>query len=187
MIKKLTALVIIVAVAAGGFMAYKHFSESEVSKIPLQTVLQDASDLTTQTLVITDCFEDTRGDIPLLTKNKYIVKYRGTVDAGLDLAEAEVSEDSGSIRVKIPHCTIDEQSVNVRAEDIEPMDANFAILNPDEKSVLELEKRAEARALKYAKSEESGLLAAADKNAVNIIKSLFVAAADGREIVVEFK
>lgn len=187
MVKKLTALVIIVAVAAGGFAMYRHFSESEVSKNPLQTVLQDASELTTQTLVITDCFEDTKGDIPLLTKNKYIVKYRGTVDAGLDLAEAEVSEDSNCIRVTIPHCTIDEQSVNVRAKDIEPMDANFALLNPDESAVLELEKRAEARALKYAKSEESGLLAAADQNAVNIVKSMFVAVADGREIIVEFK
>lgn len=187
MIKKLTTVLIVLVIAAGGVMAYMHFSESEVSKIPLQTVLRDASDLTTQTLVITDCFEDTKGDIPLLTKNKYIVKYRGTVDAGLDLSDAKVSEDSSCIRVTIPHCTIDEQSVNVRAKDIEPMDANFAILNPDESAVLELEKRAEARALKYAKSEESGLLAAADKNAVNIVKSLFVAVADGREIIVEFK
>lgn len=187
MVKKLTALVIIVAVAAGGFVAYRYFAQSEVSRIPLKTILQDASELTTQTLVITDCFEDSKGDIPLLTKNKYIVKYRGTVDAGLDLSEAEVSEDSSCIRVTIPHCTIDEQSVNVRAEDIDPMDANFAILNPDENAVLELEKRAEKRVLKYAKSEESGLLAAADNNAVNIIKSLFVAVADGREIVVEFK
>lgn len=187
MIKKFATLAIVAVLAAGGFVAYRYFSQSEVSRIPLKTILQDASELTTQTLVITDCFEDSKGDIPLLTKNKYIVKYRGTVDAGLDLSEAEVSEDSSCIRVTIPHCTIDEQSVNVRAEDIDPMDANFAILNPDENAVLELEKRAEKRALKYAKSEESGLLAAADKNAVNIIKSLFVAVADGREIIVEFK
>lgn len=182
------ALIAFVLISAGGLHAYRnHAAESELDSVALGALLRDFSELTTQRLVVTDVFEATKGSIPIINKQRFLVKYRATVSAGFDVSEANAEVQDGKVLVEIPHCTIDEESVNVRGSDMRLYDTNLAIFNPPAEAVIELLSEAEKQALEFAKAEDSGLLDAADENAVNIVKGLFASVAEGREIVVSFK
>ena len=89
--------------------------------------------------------------------------------------------------VTIPHCTIDEDSIKIKSDDLKIYDTGFAILNVNQDDLLEVVSEAESRAKEQANSSEYGLLDAADANATNIVRGLFENVADGREVVVEFK
>ncbi len=181
----LILLAIIVAVG-GNFIYHKYIEKNPLDSVVMEGILADAAELTVQTLSVTDIFEETTGNIPLITKNKYLVKYRATVYAGFDVSKAQAECDDEKITVKIPHCTIDEDSVNVRGKDIKAYDTNFALFSPTEKEVLSMVETAEKHALEFAQKEESGLLQAADANALNIVKGLFIGVAGGRTVEVEF-
>ena len=185
--KILIILLVVLIVIAAGHNIYNKHKQHPLDGIALAAKLQERSELTTQTLVVTDIFEESTGAIPLINKNKYLVKYKATVDAGFDVTKTEVQATEDEIIVHIPHCRIDEDSVNVRGKDIKTYDTNFAILSPSENEVLKLVSTAEKHALEYAKREDSGLLEAADANAVKLVESFFSGAADGREIRVEFE
>ena len=189
--KKLIGKIVIllaIVVLVGGFYVYpKYFEKHPLDGIAMEAMLRDCAELTTQTLVVTDVFEESTGTIPIVNKNKYLVKYRATVDAGFDVSKAEVEATESEIIVRIPHCRIVVDSVNVRGKDIKTYDTNFAIFSPSENDVLKLVEAAEKHALEYASRDESGLLEAADLNAERLVKSLFSGVAEGREIVVEFE
>ena len=185
--KKIFTLVIIVLLVAGGFFAYKYFTMPKPDDIALSVVLKDAEELTTQKIVIGDAFESTKGKIPVISKNKFLVKYSTTIEAGFDVSEVAVKETDTKVVVKIPHCTIDEESIKIKRKDIKLYDTNFAVFNVDSDAILDVIGEAEKRAKKIASSEEYGFLAAADENAIMLVRGLFENAADGREVVVEFK
>ncbi len=65
-------------------------------------------ELTTQKIIISDVFKSTKGNIPLINKNKFLVQYKTTVTAGLDVKKAKIKETDDEIRITIPHCTINE-------------------------------------------------------------------------------
>lgn len=187
-IKRIAVIVLIAVVGIGIFGAVRYYKISkEKDTTPLETVLENAADLTTQKLVITDVFECSKGKIPILTKNNFLVRYQTTVTAGFNVNEAEVEASDNKITVTIPHCTIDEDSIKIKSDDLKIYDTGFAILNVNQDDLLEVVSEAESRAKKQANSSEYGLLDAADANAVNIVRGLFENVADGREVVVEFK
>ena len=180
-------IIIVVLLAAGGFFAYKYFTLPPVERTPLKALLEDKSDLATQTLTVSDCFEEKKGKIPLINKKKYLVKYIATVDAGFDIKDVDIDETDTKVVVTIPHCQVYKDSVNVRGEDIKTYDTNLAIFNPSADAIFDLEKEAEKKALKYAKSKESGLLPAADENAIKLMEGLVTGAADGRKVIIQFE
>lgn len=159
----------------------------EEDTVPLETVLENASELTTQKMVVTDVFEETKGSIPILTKNKFLVQYHTVVTAGFDVSEADIKENDKQIKVTIPHCAIDEDSISIKAEDLKLYDTNFALFNVAPEDLLEIEQKAEERAAEQAASSEYGLLDAADANAKKVVEGLYEQVADGREVVVEFQ
>ena len=170
-IKRIVIIVLIILAGIGIFSGVSYYRNSKAKDTtPLETVLEKSSDLTTQKLVITDVFECSKGKVPILTKNNFLVRYQTTVTAGFDVNKAEIKETDNKITVTIPHCTIDEDSIKIKSDDL-----------------LEVVSEAESRAKKQANSSEYGLLDAADANAVNIVRGLFENVADGREVVVEFK
>ena len=179
-------LVFIVACVCG-VSVYKHFTATKKETVPLETVIRNSSDLTTQKMVISDVFECTKGKIPLITKNEFLVQYRTTVTAGFDVSEAEVKETKDKVTITIPHCTVDEDSIKIKSDDITIYDTNFAMLNVEPDSLLEVLGEAEKRAKKLAESDEYGFIAAADENAENVVHSMYDNIVDGREVVVEFK
>ena len=181
-------IVLIILAGIGIFSGVSYYRNSKAKDTtPLETVLEKSSDLTTQKLVITDVFECSKGKVPILTKNNFLVRYQTTVTAGFDVNKAEIKETDNKITVTIPHCTIDEDSIKIKSDDLKIYDTGFAILNVNQDDLLEVVSEAESRAKKQANSSEYGLLDAADANATNIVRGLFENVADGREVVVEFK
>ena len=185
--KKLLSLIIVIALAAGGLYVYFNLkSESKLSSATLGAVLENASEVTTQKLVYTDVFESTSGKIPFINKNKFLVKYKTTIRAGFDASAAEFDISDNEVVITIPHCKVDEDSISIKANDIEFIDTNFSIIRAGKNDTKEAVKEAEERAKKFA-SKDKLFLKTADDNAVNILKGLFMNAADGRDVVVKFK
>lgn len=170
-----------------GVLFVKDHNKPKEESIPLESILEHASDLTTQKMVVTDVFESTKGEIPLITKNKFLVQYHTTMTAGFDVSEAEIKESEDKVTVLIPHCEVDEDSVKIKSEDIKLYDTNFALLSVDQDDLLEILGEAEDHAREKANSQEYGFLAAADENAEKVIRGLYENAVNGREVAVEFK
>lgn len=187
-IKRIAIIVLIVVVGIGIFSVTRYVKNAKERKtIPLETVIENASDLTTQKIVITDVFECSKGKIPILTKNDFLVQYQTTVTAGFDVNEVKIKESNDKVTVTIPHCTIDEDSVKIKSDNLKIYDTNFAILNVNQDDLLDVISEAETRAKKQASSSEYGFLDAADANAENVVRGLFENVVDGREVVVKFK
>ena len=151
-------VLVFIVVSVCGVSVYRHFTAPKKESVPLETVIQNSSDLTTQKMVISDVFECTK-----------------------------VEETKDKVTITIPHCTVDEDSVKIKSDDITLYDTNFAMLNVEPEALLEVLGEAETRAKKLAESDEYGFIAAADANAENVVHSLYDNIVDGRKIVVEFK
>lgn len=178
-------LVVALVIIVGGIAVYRGLSTPEDST-PWETTLADAAEMTTQKLTISDVFETTKGNIPLITKNKFLVQYKTTVTAGFDVDKADVKEKADEIVVTIPHCTINEDSIKIKSSDLMIYDTNFALLSADEDAVLEIVAEAEEHAKETANSEEYGLLTNADENAKRVMQGMFENNADGKKVVVKF-
>ena len=187
-IKRILIAIIIIAVIAGGLFGYWKYKElTSLNSATLETILEDCSELTTQTLVITSWFEDTSGKIPFLTKNKYLVKYKATVEAGFDIQKVDFAVTDKKLVIMIPHCAVKKNGVNIQGKDLEFIDTNFSVVRAGKNAAAQSEVKAEEMALEYANSDESGLLKAADDNAVKLLKGIYQEVAGNREVEVTFK
>ena len=184
--KVIIAVILAVVIGIGSISAYKYITSPKEESIPLETTLEDAAELTTQKMIIPDVFRSTKGTIPLLNKNRFLVQYKTTITAGLDVQNAKIKETDDKITITIPHCTIDEDSIKIKSSDLKIYDTNFAIMSVDKEAVMELVGEAEKKAKKKAESDEYGFLENADENAKKVIKGMFENVADEREVVVEF-
>ena len=59
------------------------------------------------------------------------------VTAGLDVKKAKIKETDDEIRITIPHCTINEDSIKIKSSDLKIYDTNFAIMSIDKEAVIE--------------------------------------------------
>jgi hypothetical protein len=184
--KVIIAVILAVVISIGSISAYKYITSPKEESIPLETTLEDAAELTTQKMIISDVFRSTKGTIPLLNKNRFLVQYKTTITAGLDVQNAKIKETDDKITITIPHCTIDEDSIKIKSSDLKIYDTNFAIMSVDKEAVMELVGEVEKKAKKKAESDEYGFLENADENAKKVIKGMFENVADGREVVVGF-
>ena len=184
--KVIIAVILAVVIGIGSISAYKYITSPKEESIPLETTLEDAAELTTQKMIISDVFRSTKGTIPLLNKNRFLVQYKTTITAGLEVQNAKIKETDDKITITIPHCTIDEDSIKIKSSDLKIYDTNFAIMSVDKEAVMELVGEAEKKAKKKAESDEYGFLENADENAKKVIKGMFENVADEREVVVEF-
>ncbi len=175
-----------VVISIGSISAYKYITSPKEESIPLETTLEDVAELTTQKMIISDVFRSTKGTIPLINKNRFLVQYKTTITAGLDVQNAKIKETDDKITITIPHCTIDEDSIKIKSSELKIYDTNFAIMSVDKEAVMELVGEAGKKAKKKAESDEYGFLENADKNAKKVIKGMFENVADGREVVVGF-
>ena len=184
-LKVILAVILALVISIGSISAYKYITTSKEESIPLETTLEDAAELTTQKMIISDVFKSTKGNIPLINKNKILVQYKTTVTAGLDVKEAQIKETDDQIKITIPHCTINEDSIKIKSSDLKIYDTNFAIMSIDKEQMLEIVGEAEKKAKKRAESDEYGFLENADENAKKVMKGMFENVADGRKVIVE--
>lgn len=186
-LKVILAVILALVISIGSISAYKYITAPKEESIPLETTLEDAAELTTQKMIISDVFKSTKGNIPLINKNKILVQYKTTVTAGLDVKEAQIKETDDQIKITIPHCTINEDSIKIKSSDLKIYDTNFSIMSIDKEQMLEIVGEAEKKAKKRAESDEYGFLENADENAKKVMKGMFENVADGRKVIVEFQ
>nr|WP_296033664.1 DUF4230 domain-containing protein [uncultured Dorea sp.] len=186
-LKVILAVILALVISIGSISAYKYITTPKEESIPLETTLEDAAELTTQKMIISDVFKSTKGNIPLINKNKILVQYKTTVTAGLDVKEAQIKETDDQIKITIPHCTINEDSIKIKSSDLKIYDTNFSIMSIDKEQMLEIVGEAEKKAKKRAESDEYGFLENADENAKKVMKGMFENVADGRKVIVEFQ
>ena len=186
-LKVILAVILALVISIGSISAYKYITTPKEESIPLETTLEDAAELTTQKMIISDVFKSTKGNIPLINKNKILVQYKTTVTAGLDVKEAQIKETDDQIKITIPHCTINEDSIKIKSSDLKIYDTNFAIMSIDKEQMLEIVGEAEKKAKKRAESDEYGFLENADENAKKVMKGMFENVADDRKVIVEFQ
>lgn len=185
--KIIIAVILAVVISVGSISAYKYVTTPKEESIPLKTVLEDASDLTTQKMVISGVFKSTKGKIPFITKNKFLVQYKTTVKAGFDVSKAKIKETDDKVTITIPHCTIDEDSIKIKSDDIKIYDTSFAVFSVEHDALMEVVGEAEKKAKKQANSDEYGFLENADENAKKVVKGLYENIVNDREVVVEFQ
>ena len=90
--KVIIAVILAAVISIGSISAYKYITSPKEESIPLETTLEDAAELTTQKMIISDVFRSTKGTIPLINKNRFLVQYKTTITAGLDVQNAKIKE-----------------------------------------------------------------------------------------------
>ena len=110
--KVIIAVILAVVISVGSISAYKVYYQPKRRKyFHWKPRLKMVAELTTQKMIISDVFKSTKGNIPLINKNKFLVQYKTTVTAGLDVKKAKIKETDDEIRITIPHCMINEDSI----------------------------------------------------------------------------
>lgn len=186
------SIVIFVSILIGGVCGWRiHAYFTKEDSLPTNYItakLQDAAELTTQTITYTSRVPMTDGKIPFITKKSFVMYYNATLKAGVDLSEVEVKEHGNDkIVVKLPHATI-QGTPNIDPNSIEFKDEKKAILNWNKKEDV-------AEALAEAKEDlESNpsiditlLLQRADEHAEELVHMLLDDTYDNHEIIVQFK
>lgn len=178
---KLVLFVVIGLLVAGGifFVVTREKTDVEI----MMAKLENASELTTQKLVINDQEEMTAGKIPVITKDKFTIKYKAIVRAGINVSEAEIDAKKDKVTVTMPHAKI--QSVEIPPEKIQIVDTGFTIIRAGKKETVAAQK--ELKELIKKKSKQTELIGKADENSAKLVKELLANSAGDRELVIEYK
>ena len=67
-----------VVISIGSISAYKYITSPKEESIPLETTLEDAAELTTQKMIISDVFRSTKGTIPYCTIDEDSIKIKSS-------------------------------------------------------------------------------------------------------------
>lgn len=185
-------VVILVSALVGGACGWKiHAYFTKEDPIPTNYItakLQDASELTTQTITYTSRVPMSDGTIPFITKKSFVMYYNATLRAGVDLSDVEVKErGNDKIVIKLPHATI-QGNPDVDPNSIEFLDEKKALLNWNKKEdVAEALAKAKEDLENNPSIDTTLLLQRADEHAEELVHMLLDDTYDNREIIVRFK
>ena len=76
--KVIIAVILAVVISIGSISAYKYITSPREESIPLETTLEDAAELTTQKMIISDVFRSTKGTIPHCTIHEDSIKIKSS-------------------------------------------------------------------------------------------------------------
>ena len=189
---KWVVVIMLVSALIGGMCGWKiHAYFTKEDSIPVDYItakLEDASELTTQTITYTSRVPVSDGSIPFITKKSFVMYYNATLRAGVDLSDVKVHErGKDKIVVTLPHAVV-QGTPNIDPNTIEFVDEKKALLNWNKKEDI-------AEALVRAKEDlESNpsidmtlLLQRADEHAEELVHMLLDDAYANYEIIVQFK
>lgn len=175
-------ILLIAAALAGAYFYVQYQGRQKVTPDMLMTRLENSSECTTQKMIYNGVVESESGNVPLLTKETFLMTYKATVRAGFDISKTKIDVADERITVTIPEIVI--QEVTIDPNEIKTYNTSLTLFKPDGKEAL---KDALIAAEDDAKKKagESGLLEAAGENAEAVIKGLLADSAGDREIVVK--
>ncbi|MDO4673193.1 MAG: DUF4230 domain-containing protein [Porphyromonadaceae bacterium] len=160
---------VVICLAAGSFMLYNR--KPEVDSEYVNALLEKASELTSAKLNYTGMSEYKDTGIPVINKSDFIMVYKATARAGIDMKDVKVEIDNKKkiVNLRIPKAEV--LDVKVNAASIKYFDEKFSLLNTNEK---EDSNQAIDLAEKDAKKEvkDMGVLEMADEQAEALIKGL---------------
>lgn len=192
--KKVIMWVVVILVSAiigaiFGWRLHVYFTKEEsVSLNYITAKLEDASELTTQTITYTSRVPMSDGSIPFITQKSFVMYYNATLRAGVDLLDVEVKErGNDKIIVKLPHATI-QGTPNIDPNSIEFEDTKKALLNWNKKEdVSEALAKAKEDLENNPSIDMTLLLEKADEHAEELVHMLLDDIYDDHEIIVKFK
>lgn len=183
--------VIVGCLIVGGISGWKlhaYFTEDKSPSIDyIPSKLENASELTTQTITYTARVPMEEGSIPFITKKSSVMYYDATLRAGVNLSDVEPIERGNKIIIKVPHATI-QGTPNIEPNSLKFYDQKKALLNWNEKEdVAEALQKAKEDLNENPSIDITMLLTKADEHAEELIHELLDDIYDDREIEVRFK
>lgn len=176
---------IVIVVAFAGFklgeVFYKN-KQPEITAAYISEQIKSVSELTTAELSYSGLVIYSEGDIPLITKKGFSMRYTAGIRAGIDVSKirADVTEDK--VIVDVPNAEV--QSVDVDSDSIEFYDERYALFNWTQKEdVIDAITIAKEDATAHANTE--GLVKKANEQTEVIIKSLLSDHIGDRELVIQ--
>jgi len=185
-------IVIIVSALIGGICGWRIHAflnrEEPVDTNYITAKLEDASELTTQTITYTSRVPMTDGSIPFITKKSFVMYYNATLRAGVDLSDIDVNDNyKNKVIVKLHHATV-LGNPDIDPESIEFLDEKKALLNWNKKEdVTDALNKAREDLENNPSIDMDLLLQKADEHAEELVHMLLDDACNGREVVVKFK
>ena len=160
---------LVLGVGVGKFV--EHRNQARVDTHYVDALLTKASELTSAKFNYTGMTRYEDEGVPVINKASFIMVYKATARAGIDMdkVRVQVDDDAKTVTLSIPKAEV--LDVNVGSSSIEYFDEGFAIANLDQK---EDSNRAIALAKKDAMTEArtSGVLEMADTQSELLIKGI---------------
>lgn len=170
----LVTVILVVAVAFGGVTVGKWMEQSRQASVDTEYVkalITKSSELTAAKFNYTGMTEYEDSGIAVLSKSNFIMVYKATARAGIDVQKVKVQVDDAkkTVFLTIPKAEI--QDVNVDTSSIQYFDEGFALANTNQK---EDSNEAIDMAKEDAKEEikTSGVLEMADTQSEALIKGI---------------
>lgn len=198
-IKTVSIIVIIVFIAGGGYLTYKHFigkltneSEHEVvnhvdvikEKLENTAELNTGSYLCTNVITKADSKKFKDWKIPF-TEKSFIVQYDGTVKAGIkDLTKSQITQEGKTIVIKLPEVEI--TGVEIDNDSFKKLDESNNIFNPI--SIEDLnDAQKDLKEKMYDQAVEKGVLDIARSNAETIISGMLASPNGEYDVKIEWQ
>ncbi|MEZ3423435.1 MAG: DUF4230 domain-containing protein [Lachnospiraceae bacterium] len=176
-------LVIILLAVFAGFKAASFFyknKQPEITAAYISERINNVSELTTAEMLYSGLVIYSEGDIPLITKKGFSMRYTANIRAGIDFSKVTVKVSKDKVTVHVPEAEI--QSVDVDSDSIEFYDERYALFNwTDKEDVVDAISISEEDASAHA--DVSGLLKRADKQTNAILKNILAGSVGDRELV----
>lgn len=177
-------IIILIGVFAGfkaGRMIYKD-TQPEITTAYISGKINGASELTTAEMLYSGLIIYSEGEIPLLTKKGFSMRYTANIRAGIDFSEIGIKITDSKVVVKVPEASI--QSIDVEPDSIEFYDERYALFNwTDKNDVVDAISISKEDATAHADVEE--LLKRAYRQTGNVIKNILEGSVGDREIIIE--
>lgn len=173
-------LVAFIGFKIGGIF-YKN-KQPEITAAYISERIESVSELTTAELAYSGLVIYSEGDIPLITKKGFSMRYDANIRAGIDFSKIKTNVTEDKVIIDVPEVEV--QSVDVDAGSIEFYDERYALFNWTQKEdVIDAISIAKEDASSHANIAE--LMKKAGEQTEIIIKSVLSSHIGDKELVIE--
>lgn len=132
-IGRIVSLILIAVIAVTTVILFTNQKEQHVDTTYLVATLEKASEMTTAKLNYTGMSEFEDDGVPFISKSDFIMVYKATARAGIDVKEVKITSDdvNHTVYITLPQAKV--LDVKVDSGSIKYFDTKFALFNLDEK------------------------------------------------------
>lgn len=180
-------IIMLIAAAFGGYklnsLFYKN-KQPEITAAYISEKIESASELTTSELVYNGLVIYSEGDIPLLTRKGFSMRYSANIRAGINFSDIKTDITKDKVNIKIPHAEV--QSIDVDTGSIQFYDEKYALFNWTQKEdVIDAISISKEDASSHANTAE--LVKRADAQTEIILKSILAGSIGDRKLNISFQ